>query len=160
MTKKKRFFIIGGFCLLLAVTGVLNIFLNNKVAESTVTNGNGTITTANFFTTYKTDRTATYDQEVSYLQAIIDSESTSSEAKSNAEAELIRINKTIELQTNLENNIKTIGFSDVVVSALTNNVNVIVKGTSLTDQELTQIVNIVETSSDYDFENIKIIPVE
>lgn len=146
--------------MLLAVTGVLNIFLNNKVAESAATNGGSTVTTANFFTTYKTDRTATYDQEVSYLQAIIDSESTSDEAKSNAEAELIRINKTIELQTTLENNIKTIGFSEVVVSALTNNVNVIVKGTTLTDQELTQIVNIVETSSDYEFENIKIIPVE
>ena len=96
----------------------------------------------------------------SYLQAIIDSESTSAEAKGNAEAELIRINKTIEVQTNLENNIKTIGFSDVVVSALTNNVNVIVKAATLSDQELTQIVNIVETCSDYGFENIKIIPVE
>ena len=160
MTKKKRFFIIGGFCLLLAVTGVLNIFLNNKVAESTATNAGSTITTANFFATYRTDRTATYEQEMSYLQAIIDSDSTSEDAKANAEAEMINISKTITLQTTLENNIKSMGFSDVVVSALANNVNVIVKGTTLSNQELSQIVNIIESGSDYDFENIKIIPVE
>ncbi len=160
MTKKKRFFIIASFCLLLAVTAVLNIVLNNNISAKAKTNGDNVISTANFFTNYRDDRANTYNQEMIYLKAIIDSENTSAEAKQNAEAEMLKLNQTINTQTTLENNIKSLGFSDVVVSALTNNVNVIIKGKAFADEELSQIVNVVETCSDYTFDNIKIIPVE
>lgn len=160
MTKKKRFFIIASFCLLLAVTAVLNIVLNNNISAKVKTNGDNVISTANFFTNYRDDRANTYNQEMIYLKAIIDSENTSAEAKQNAEAEMLKLNQTINTQTTLENNIKSLGFSDVVVSALTNNVNVIIKGKAFADEELSQIVNVIETCSDYTFDNIKIIPVE
>lgn len=160
MTKKKRIIIITSFCLLLALTAVLNIVLNNNISAKTTTNSNNVITTGNFFTNYRTDRTSTYDQQMEYLKAITESDSVSNEAKQNAEAEMIKLTQTINIQTTLENNIKSLGFSDVVVSALTNNVNVIIKGKSFSDEELSQIVNVIETCSDYTFDNIKIIPVE
>lgn len=160
MTKKKRFIIIASFCLLLAVTAVLNIVLNNNISAKAKTNSDNVVSTANFFTNYRDDRSNTYNQEMVYLQAIIDSENTSAEAKQNAEAEILKLNTTINTQTTLENNIKSLGFGDVVVSALTNNVNVIIKGKAFADEELSQIVNVIETCSDYTFDNIKIIPVE
>ena len=34
LSKKKKIFIVGGFCLLLAITGVLNIVLNKNIVSS------------------------------------------------------------------------------------------------------------------------------
>lgn len=160
MTKKKRIIIIASFCMLLALTAVLNIVLNNNISAKASTNSDNIITTGNFFTNYRTDRTSNYELQMEYLKAITESETVSAEAKQNAEAEMLKLTQTINIQTTLENNIKSLGFSDVVVSALTNNVNVIIKGKSFADEELSQIVNVIETCSDYTFDNIKIIPVE
>ena len=67
---------------------------------------------------------------------------------------------TQRLQNTLEGNIKAKGFTDVVCSALENSISVMVKAGSLTDSEVAQIVEVIESSSDYDVKNIKIIPVE
>lgn len=157
MSKKKKFFIISAFCLLLAVTGVLNVILNNKVVAQT---SSETITTGTFFSNYRDDRNSTYDKEVMYLNAIISSDSSSAEAKANAEAQLESLLLTQRLQNTLEGNIKAKGFTDVVCSALENSISVMVKAGSLTDSEVAQIVEVIESSSDYDVKNIKIIPVE
>ncbi len=157
MSKKKRIIIVTGFCLLLALTGVLNIVLNNSAKTSTT--GEVT-TTANFFTSYRTDRNSTYDQEMSYLNAIIASSSASAEAKANAEKEQAQIIANMKLQNQMEGLIKAKGFTDVVVSALTNNISVIVKSGSLTDVEVANIVDVITSETDYTIDNIKIIPVE
>lgn len=157
MSKKKRLFIIGGFCLLLAVTGVLNVVLNNQAVTTSKT---GVVTTGTFFSNYRDDRNSTYDKEVMYLNAIISSDSSSAEAKANAEAQLETLLVTQRLQNTLEGNIKAKGFTDVVCSALENSISVMVKGSTLTDSEVAQIVEVIETSSDYNVKNIKIIPVE
>lgn len=157
MSKKKKFFIISAFCLLLAVTGVLNVVLNNKVVAQT---SSETITTGTFFSNYRDDRNSTYDKEVMYLNAIISSDSSSAEAKANAEAQLESLLLTQRLQNTLEGNIKAKGFTDVVCSALENSISVMVKAGNLTDSEVAQIVEVIESSSDYDVKNIKIIPVE
>ena len=156
MSKKKKVLIVSVFCLLLALTGVLNIVLNNS-ANTTVSD---TVTTANFFASYREDRSSTYEQELLYLSAIIDSNSASSEAKSNAEAEQAKIIANMKLQTNLEGLIKAKGFSDVVVSAMTNNISVIVKSATLTDVQVANIVDIIQNETSYSIDNIKIIPVE
>lgn len=157
MSKKKRLFIIGGFCLLLAVTGVLNVVLNNQAVTTSKTE---IVTTGTFFSNYRDDRNSTYDKEVMYLNAIISSDSSSAEAKANAEAQLETLLVTQRLQNTLEGNIKAKGFTDVVCSALENSISVMVKGSTLTDSEVAQIVEVIETSSDYNVKNIKIIPVE
>ena len=142
---------------MLAVTGVLNVILNNKVVAQT---SSETITTGTFFSNYRDDRNSTYDKEVMYLNAIISSDSSSAEAKANAEAQLESLLLTQRLQNTLEGNIKAKGFTDVVCSALENSISVMVKAGSLTDSEVAQIVEVIESSSDYDVKNIKIIPVE
>ena len=81
LSKKKKVIILSVMAVLLVVTGYLNIALNQGVVET----GSGNITTSNFFTTYRSDREATRNQEIEYYDAIILSESTSAEARSNAE---------------------------------------------------------------------------
>ena len=52
------------------------------------------------------------------------------------------------------------GFSQVAVSASENNVSVIVQTSGLSDADVANIVEAITTNSDYNLENIKIIPVE
>ena len=52
------------------------------------------------------------------------------------------------------------GFSDAVTSYSNGNVSVIVKAKELTKAEVAQIVEIVQTQTGLDIDNIKIIPVE
>ncbi|MBP5651184.1 MAG: SpoIIIAH-like family protein [Clostridia bacterium] len=156
MTKKKKILIIAGFCLLLALTGVLNIVLNTS-AKTTATD---VVATTSFFNSYRQDRTDTYEQEMLYLSAIIESSSSSAEAKANAEAEQAKIIANMKLQTNLEGLIKSKGFADVVVSAMTNNISVIVKSATLTDAEVASIVDVIHGETNYTIDNIKIIHVE
>ena len=156
--KRKKVFIICGFCALLVLAGVLNLFINNNT--STSVNGGNVATTSSFFDTYKSDRLSTQEQEKLYLEAIINNANTSNEAKANAEAELLSMAKYMQIQTSLEGLIGAKGFSDVVVSASENNLSVIVKSSGLSNNEVAQIVETVQTNSTYGIENIKIIPVE
>lgn len=157
LSKKKKFFIIGGFCLLLAVTGALNIILNNKIVKS---NAGEAITTGNFFVTYRSDRQETRNQEVLYLDAIISSASSSADAKLAAETKRKEILALMEKELVLEGLIKAKGFDDVIVSTSNANINVIVKSAAMSDDEVAQIVDIIKGQTNYSLDNIKIIPVE
>ncbi len=154
--KRKKLLIICGFCCLLVIAGVLNLVLN----KNTTSGGGTTVTTANFFTTYKTDRQNTCEQEKLYLEAIMANANSSEEAKANAEKELLNLTKYMGLQNKLEGLISSKGFAQVAVSASEKNVSVIVQSASLSENELAQIVEVIESNSDYGIENIKIIPVE
>ena len=158
LSKKKKFFIVSGFVILLAVTGILNIVINNNIVNQA--SAEATTTTATFFTTYRTDRIDTRDLEISYLDAIIASASASDEAKATAEASKAELVAKMESELILEGLIKAKGFDDAIVSTSTSNINVIVKSAELTDSEVAQIVEVIQGQTNYNLENIKIIPVE
>lgn len=158
LTKRKKIFIIAGFCLLLVGTGVLNLVLNNQITseiESSVT-----VTTSNFFSTYRSDRSTTRSEEILYLDAIIASASTSADSIAAAEAQRAELIALMELELSLEALIKAKGFEDVVVSTSSSNINVIVQSAELDDVEVAQIVEIIVTQTDYAASNVKIFPVE
>ncbi len=158
LSKKKKIFIISGFCLLLAITGVLNIVLNNNIATSAT--NNEIVSAGNFFTTYRTDRTDTRNQEILYLDAIISSSSASAESKTAAEAKKSEMVALMETELVLEGLIKAKGFEDVIVSTSASNINCIVKSAELSEAEVAQIVDVIKGQTDYDIDNIKIFPVE
>ena len=161
MSKKKRFFIISAFCLLLLVTGTINVLVNNSIIETQQTGStNITATAGNFFTNYRTNRQNTRSEELMYLEAIISSQTSSAEAISNAEAEKMKIVSAMESEMALEGLIKAKGFEDVIISDLNNSLTVIVKSAELDKAEVAQIVEVVQDQTKYDIENIKIIPVE
>jgi len=60
----------------------------------------------------------------------------------------------------LERLILAKGFADAVISSSNGNISVIVKSAELTKAEVAQIVEIVQTQTGLDIDNIKIIPVE
>lgn len=156
LSKKKKIIIVSAFCLLLAVTGALNIILNNNILKA----NNDTVTTANFFVTYRADRTDTRNQSMLYLDAIIASTTASAEAKTAAENKKQELIALMNQELVLEGLIKAKGFADVIVSTSTTNLNVIIKSAELTEAEVAQIVDVVKGQTNYTIDNIKIIPVE
>lgn len=158
LSKKKKIIIVSCFTVLLVGAGILNLILNNTLLSDT--DNTTTVTNANFFSTYRLDRTDTRNQEMLYLDAIIASDSASSEAKATAEQKKQELIATMETELALEGLIKAKGFHDAVVSTSSSAINVIVKSAELTTDEVAQIVDIIQTQTEYNIDNIKIIPVE
>ncbi len=158
MKKKTKVFILVGMVLLLGVTGYLNLALNNKVKQTSTT----TVTTANYFVTYREDRQSTRDQELLYYDAIITSESSTAEAIKNAETKKLSLVAQMESELVIEGLIKAKGFSDCIVTNIDPNVKIVVKcnQATLTANEVAQIVSIVKEQTKADIDNIQITPVE
>ena len=155
-SRAKKVIVLSCFCLLLLVTGGVNIYLNNMASSE----ANATIqTSANFFASFRDDRVDTRNQEIAYLDAIINSETTSAEAKASAEAERLSLIQSMEMTMTIENLIKAKGFDDVVVSTSSGNISVIIETSGLNTNEVAQIVDVVSNNSNYSIDNIKIIEV-
>lgn len=158
LKKRTKIIILVAMVLLLGVTGYLNIALNNNVQNT----GAQTVTTTNYFDTYRSDRQSTRDQELLYYDAIINNESSTEEAKTTAQASKLNIVNTMESELVMEGLIKSKGFTDVIVTNSQSNINVIVKcaNATLESSQVSQIVSIVKEQTTKGIDNIKIIPVE
>ncbi len=162
LSKKKKIFILCGMLALLVVTGVLNIVLNGKsISASGNGSGNGgnNQNNASFFATYRTDRDATREQTILYLDSLITS-SDDSQAIENARQAKLELTKSMETELVLEGLIKALGFDDVVVATSTESVNVIVKANELGEEDVTKITEIVSTETGRKNFDIRIISVE
>ena len=157
MSKKKKIIILASMFVLLIVTGYLNIVFNDNQSVAT---GSDNVVTGNFFTTYRSDRQSTRDEEIAYYDAIIASATSSAEAKASAETKKEALVNNMELELVTEGLIKARGFEDVIVTSSTSCINVVVKSSELTSAEVAQIVAIVQEQSGVGLDNIKIIPVE
>lgn len=155
MKKRTKIIILSVMVLLLGVTGYLNIALNNQVS-----NQDPVTTTSSYFTAYRTDRESTRDQELLYYDAIISSENSTAEAIATAESARLALVKQMDQELVVEGLIKAKGFDDCVVTISNQKVNAVVKAAKLTDPEVAQIVNVIQSQLGTSIENIKIIPVE
>jgi len=156
MKKRTKIIILSVMVLLLGVTGYLNIVLNNSITEETST----TTSTYSYFTSYRTDRESYRETELSYYQAIIDSEDSTSLEISNAKQSMLNLMAQMESELVVEGLIKGLGYDDCVISITNSNVNVVIKSASLNDNEVAQIVSILKEQLNVSLENIKIMPVE
>jgi len=138
MKKRTKIIILSFMIVLLGVTGYLNIVLNNSVRE-TGTN----VASTSYFTSYRNDRESTRDQEILYYDAIIESSSSTEAAIASAEQAKLDLIKSMEKELAVEGLVKAQGFSDCVIAIADTKVNVVVKGTSLTENEVAQITTIV-----------------
>lgn len=155
MKKRTKIIILSFMVVLLGVTGYLNIVLNNSV-EQTNTN----VATTSYFTSYRNDRSSTRDQEILYYDAIIDSDSSTTSAVDAAEQAKLSLIATMEKELAVEGLIKAQGFSDCVIAISDSKVNVVVKGSNLTENEVAQISTIVKEQLGTELKNIVIIPAE
>lgn len=154
MSKKKKIIILSCMILLLAVTAVFNFVLSTPDMEETVT-------VANYFTQYRTERTSSRNEQILQLDAIIASADVDDTAMSEALDMKLQITALMEQELLLENLIKAKGFEDAVVTiGLTSgNINVIVKDADFVQDDAVAIYTILQDEAKASPENVKIIPV-
>ena len=155
MKKRTKIIILSAMVLLLGVTGYLNVMLNNSIKNDATQT---TTTTANYFATYRQDRESNRERELSYYKAIAEAEEDSEEGQK-AKETMLSLVAQIEKELVVEGLIKGIGFEDCVMTMTPQNVNVVVKASVLTENEVAQIVSILQDQLSVSLENIKIMPV-
>ena len=129
MSKRKKIFIMSSLVFLLALTAVLNGLLASNVIAS----GDTAVTTSNYFTTFRTERTTTRSEELMQLDSVIALYEEGSDRYNEAVEMKLRIVEMMENELLLETLIKSRGFSDAVVSIgmESDNVNVFINSDEL-----------------------------
>ncbi len=157
--KKKKIIILTGMVALLVLTGVLNIVLN-LTADDGALNVSGTDVYTDFFTSYRDYRTESREQTLTYYEEVLASETSSAEAKAEAEAARQQLMESMETELTLEGLIMSLGFEDAIVTSTTENINVIVKCAELTGTQAAQIKELIVTETGMSALNLRIIPTE
>ena len=157
MTKKKKIIIMSSLVFLLAVTAVLNVLLvtNNAAADTSA------VDTANYFSTYRSERTTTRSEELLQLDSVIELYDEGSERYEQAVDLKLQIIEIMEDELVLETMIKSLGFSDAVVSIGTDseNVNVFINSDELSTDTALSIYNMLKNETGVVSGNIVIMPV-
>lgn len=158
MSKKKKIIVLSCMILLLAVTAVCNFLLTSKTSAP---NDGNAVTTANYFSQYRTERLTSRNEQILQLDAIIESAEDGSEAKTNALGQKLKLTENMEKELLLENLIKATGYADVVVTIglSSENINVIVKDAELTKDDALVIYTILQDEVGASPEYVKIIPI-
>jgi hypothetical protein len=158
MSKKKKIIILSCMIALLAVTAVFNFVLTTGTVSS---DENALVSSANYFSQYRTERLSTRNEELVQLDQIIESAEVGSEEYSDAIDMKIELTQMTETEMLLESLIKAYGFEDVVVviGLESDNVNVIAKSQELSTDDAITIYSIIAEETGVSPENVKIIPI-
>lgn len=156
----RKVIVISAMAVLLLVTGLLNWkYVVNKKPDEKENGGTNaeTAETANFFTTYKSERSANREEEMTYLDSVIANANTDTETMNEAQQMKIDIVANMELENTLEGLLMAKGFEDAIVTFGSTSVNVVVKDTELTSAKVAQILDIVTTETEYTAGAVKVI---
>lgn len=157
MTKKKKIIIMSSLVLLLAVTAVLNVLLvTNKTSADA-----DTVETSNYFSTYRAERTSKRNEELLQIDSIIELYEAGSEKYEEAVDMKLKIVGIMENELVIETMIKSLGFSEAVVSIGldSDNVNVFVNTDELDKTAALSIYNLLKNELGISASNIIIMPV-
>lgn len=158
MTKKKKIIILSCMIGLLAVTAIFNFVLTTSPVQEEISE---TISSANYFSQYRSERINTRNEELLQLDSVIASAEVDSMEYKEALSMKIELTSMTEKEMLLESLIKAYGFEDVVVvmGIESDNVNVITKSEELTADDAVLIYTIVSEELQITPENVKIIPI-
>ncbi|MBQ8426620.1 MAG: SpoIIIAH-like family protein [Clostridia bacterium] len=158
MSKKKKVVILSCMIALLAVTAVFNFVLTTGTVAP---DASATLSSANYFTQYRSERLTTRNEELLQLDAIIASAEKNSAEHNEALSMKIELTGITEKEMLLENLIKAYGFEDVVVviGLESENINVIAKSPELTTDDAIKIYSVIAEETNASPENVKIIPI-
>ncbi len=158
-SRTKKILVLSVMIVLLVTTGVLNFVLNDKITSATdkVNQGDNTVTQT-FFVAARSERDTTRESEFLYLDAIMKSENSSANAKTEAEKQKMLIVKRMEKELALETAIKGKGFEDAIVTIGDGGINVVVGKADLSITESNQIKSIVVTEMSCKPGEVKVIP--
>ena len=158
MSNKKKIILMSSLVLLLAVTAIFNFVF---ACTGTTAAVNGGVTPANYFTTYRAERTTTRNEALVQLDSVIALYDEGDERYEEATEMKMEIVAAMEKELVLENMVKSLGFSDAVVSVSTDsdNVNVFINSAELNYDTALSIYNMMKEETGIVAGNIIIMPV-
>ena len=158
MSNKAKIIAMSSLVLLLGATAAFNFVLANT--ETIESGGNG-VTPANYFTTYRNERTTARNEELIQLDSVLALYEVGDEKYEEATDMKMEIVTAMETELLLENMVKSLGFSDAVVSVSTSseNVNVFINSAELTYDTALAIYNMMKTETGIVAGNVVIMPV-
>ena len=158
MSNGKKIVLMSSLVLLLAVTAVFNFVFASK---SALTSANGDVTAANYFSTYRAERTTTRNEEIIQLDSVIALYEAGDERYEAATEMKMEIVAAMEKELVLENMVKSLGFSDAVVavSSDSDNVNVFINSAELNYDTALSIYSMMKNETGIVAGNVIIMPV-
>lgn len=162
----RKYGVLIGLVLLLALAVYVNVRINKAAAEkptptmkASVEHKNATIAAGNidsYFETFRTDRTNHREQEIMYIETIIQQSEVDAETLSDAQERKLAIVENMEKEFTIENLLRAKGFEDAAVIFHPGSVNVIIKAETLTPQQVAQVLDIVCRETTEEAQNIKV----
>lgn len=182
ITIKKNGIIIASLGLLLVAAGFLNYYLTRSDDQQTTTSSGGLLAASrtaapaataqkdsqetiadtsslDSITVFAQQREQIRDDEVTYLDSIINNEKTDEDTLRMAQEEKLKLVERMELEMVIEGLLAAKGFEKNIVTCGETSINVVVDADTLSEIQVAQILEIVRRESGESAENIKIIPV-
>lgn len=155
MSKRKKIVILSCMVLLLAVTAVANFLLTDATGKTNA------VTTATYFSEYRSEHTASVNEQILQLDSIILSADSDSESKEKALESKLRLTENVEKELFLESLIKAKGYSEIVVmlGIDTDTVTVVVGDDDFTTEDAVSIYTVLLEEVNASPENVRIIPI-
>ncbi len=158
MSNRKKIILMSSLVLLLAVTAVFNFIFANSATMDVAGEG---VTAANYFTTYRAERTTTRNEEIIQLDSVIALYDVGDERYEEATEMKMEIVAAMEKELVLENMVKSLGFSDAVVAVSldSDNVNVFINSAELNYDTALSIYSMMKKETGIVSGNVIIMPV-
>lgn len=155
MSNTKKIALMSTLVLLLAVTAIFNFVL----AGTGTTTAAASTVKANYFTSYRTERSTTRNEEFVQLDSVITAYAPDSAEYAAAVERKQELVEVMEDELVMESIIKAMGFSDAAVSIGTDSVNVFINSNELTSEMVTKIFYALEVEQQVRDGKIIIMPV-
>lgn len=158
MSNKKKIIVMSSLVAALALVATFNFVL---ATDEAVVDSGGAVTTANYFTTYRNERTSTRSEELLQLDSVIALYDPGDARYEEATQMKMDIVSVMEKELVIENMVKSLGFSDAVVSVSTSsdNVNVFINSEELNYDTALSIYNMLKSETGVVSGNVIIMPV-
>ena len=164
----KRNFVIAGAFMLVAVALVIGIAMSSAQdngfdysqgvgMQPSDTSGGDQSAADTYFSSVQVDRQRSRDEALEVLQSVVDDDSATATAKEEALAEINRMARTMEAESNIETLIVAKGFSECVAVISEGGASIVVRTDGLQAAQISQINEIVYEQSGILPVNVKII---
>lgn len=111
-----------------------------------------------FFVEYRMERERVRGRQVELLQGIINNPDSTEDMRREAQQRLMQVTENMERELHLENLIKAKGYSEAALFIQPGSATVILKNSTINEQDATRIADLVSRVTGYDLNDIVIIP--
>ena len=133
-----------------------SISTNMDDISQSIETGTKVTTAEEYFASTRMERENSFDEQLETYEKMLENNSLDETQKKFAQTEITKINNTKNAIIISENLIKLKGFKDVVILVNESSTNVIVLAEKLTDEEVSQIQNIILNELKIDIDDLHI----